>query len=494
MSMTPNATLQFLLGRVPSISRGPAPAGASEFAAVFAAAAGEAGEEQTTSRQPPRLLMTPAAVHAPERTEAEARPTAADRPANGEVPDRAAGARLTVRNLQTALPAGAEGAAVDAQTAQSAAPARVTVAGATPIAVTPEPGEPATPAAPAPSMPAQAVPTATPAPITRNAAAWSGPVTPAGPLASQPGAAPAGEPGEAILQRLTKYLTAATASDGQASPEPDADPLPAANQGDGTRQPPASAVAAPVTLAASATPAAPQAAAIMPRAQTRAIREAQADRQGASQGQGDVSDGGTERPHRDGLRDPLRAQALPLRRGVSSHTSIEDKPLMAPSKDTLTVTRRETHFAPVRRPASVDAHLWTRTAAAETAPPRETPKVSFAGMAEQIKPALEQARTDLETRAPQLLQAQQAAIGAKLSAPVRVIEISLQPASLGALAVTMRITGSGLRVSISASQRETAAALEEDLDKLTALVREAGLDPEAVEVVYAGSSVEARVH
>ncbi|WMS41783.1 flagellar hook-length control protein FliK [Acuticoccus sp. MNP-M23] len=492
MSMTPNATLQFLLGRLPGTPRGAVPPVSPEFAAVLAATAGEANSEQAPPRQP-RLLMASTAVAAPDLGTTAAEPGADPESAASDAPERKV-------ILSRQLPAEQHARAGASSVADAARPLYGTIppasaAEAKPLTVSPPsdglgepvvspvrgaaiedaPGEEAAPRrAAAPARLAQAV-SAEPLPL------------------ATPSTAPRDEPGDALLQRLARYLTATPDAPGTSRPEASDGQVAAAPASNAPGQAPATAVAAPLGAFSQPAPAAPAApAAVAPKPQPlprAAMREVQADRQSTLPTEGDRTDDGVAPTRRDGLREPVQ----PLRRGVASHAGTAEKPVIGPSTDALTITRRETHFAPVRRPASVDAHLWTRNPVADTAPPRETPKPSFSVVADQVKPAMEQARADLETRAPQLLQAQQATAGGKLIAPVRVMEISLQPASLGALAVTMRITGTGLRVSISASQRETAMALEEDLDKLTALVREAGFDPDAVEVVFGGPSVRTQV-
>ncbi len=499
MSMTPNATLQFLLGRVPADRRGQDPAPAKAFEAVLAAAADGTGDERIAPRDP-RQTMLPAVAGRPARPEAAATENVQDAVPRADI--RAA--------VKSATPA----AGLDAAFMEADAEARTDGPRATPASLATPTGQQATaspqpdgsrrtgPGAPVPVMPPQALPGANTDPATRKLSPTPHPDTPKTQQIHPQEPVLREQTGEAILQRLTEYLTAAP-SDREPLPGTPAAPLPPQNTEAPGRQPHGGAVesgAIPVPPAANlatattgAQPARAQPAPPAPKVAARQPHAVEADRTGTA-----MPDGNADEAHpttRDGARDPFRGHVLPLRRGVAVHVAPQDKPALAAPNDAITVTRRETHFAPVRRPAAVDAHLWTRSAAPETAaaPARELPKPSFAAIAEQVKPAFEQLRADLETRAPQLLQAQQAATAGKFVAPVRVMEIALQPASLGALAVTMRITGTGLRVSISASQRETALALEEDIEKLTALVREAGFDPEAVDIVHGGGSVATRL-
>jgi len=155
----------------------------------------------------------------------------------------------------------------------------------------------------------------------------------------------------------------------------------------------------------------------------------------------------------------------------------DTKPLGA-----IAVTRRETHLAPVRTPDAIEMHFWERRVGADPAAHKaEAAKPSFAALADQIKPALEAASPESDTRsAPQTGQSQ--ASTARPPSPVRVVELSLQPASLGAVAVTMRLTGTGLRVTVNATVAETAEALAADRDALASLIAGAGYDASEVVV------------
>ena len=462
MSMTPNATLQFLQGRVPPSARGAAPPAAPEFAAIFAAAAGETGEtgEERSPARPPSLRLS-AAFAEPDAGDIVQGKTAAGKDAFPTGSGQTAGQTVAAVNARADAHAGTAGKslatpplvpAVDTDEAGADAAKAILRTDAT------DRGPRRETSAEFANLKTEANPPFTPSRERVQSQAPSAPGT------------RSGEPGEAILQRLAGYIATAPARSGE-QPAPGAgEPLLPVGVGGANAQPIAGTVARAKNEARS-----PRAPASTPQPGTNATAE------------GEEADTRTVRgglPH---------AQATPLRRGAARAAGDTEKPAAPVSIDALTVTRKETHFAPVRRPASIDAHLWSRTGAAEAAPSREVAKPSFAALAEQIRPAFEQARADLETRAPQLLQAQQAGAGHRFIAPVRVMEISLQPASLGALAVTMRITGTGLRVTIAASQRETAAALEEDIEKLETLVRAAGFDPDAIDVRFEGASVKPRV-
>ena len=149
------------------------------------------------------------------------------------------------------------------------------------------------------------------------------------------------------------------------------------------------------------------------------------------------------------------------------------------------VSRRETHFAPVRRPSSIDASAWRDALPKETseAPKSDAAKPSFSAVAEQLGRALETARPEAEARLQQAIGQQTAAL-ARSVAPLRIVELSLQPASLGNLVVTMRLSGSGLRISVSTSTREAADVLREDRKALKSLIEDAGYEADEILVTY----------
>ncbi|MEM0908624.1 MAG: flagellar hook-length control protein FliK [Pseudomonadota bacterium] len=157
----------------------------------------------------------------------------------------------------------------------------------------------------------------------------------------------------------------------------------------------------------------------------------------------------------------------------------------APTLGSVNVTRRETHFAPVRAPAAIEAHVVQQHLgrdAAMLAKP-ETAQASFTAIADQLKAALDGQDGDGEQRFQQALN-QQATAAQRTPAPLRLVEISLQPASLGALAVTLRLTSAGLKVTVSATNRETAELLNEDKDALANLVAQAGYRSDDIEVIH----------
>lgn len=167
------------------------------------------------------------------------------------------------------------------------------------------------------------------------------------------------------------------------------------------------------------------------------------------------------------------------------------------------VTRRETHFAPVMPPQRHDAITARPTA---TTPPVDTasaaPLPADQGGGQDTRPATEQLGRALERMLPELRPADAPRTAASPAAaadaaariqaqsrsgPVRVVEIQLQPATLGTLTVTMRLSSAGLKVSVSASVRETATRLSDDRSELMQLIRRAGYESADVTVEAAGA-------
>ena len=151
----------------------------------------------------------------------------------------------------------------------------------------------------------------------------------------------------------------------------------------------------------------------------------------------------------------------------------------------ITVTRQETHLAPVRQSPVIAEHAWRSHIAPEVKAELRSDssgKGTFAVVADQMAQALDSLRSDAQAKLQQATQT--LASPARTLAPVKIVELSLQPASLGAIAITMRLTGTGLRVTVSATTRETADALREDRDALSALIADAGYDASDVIVTH----------
>ncbi|ORE95781.1 hypothetical protein ATO13_02945 [Stappia sp. 22II-S9-Z10] len=162
-----------------------------------------------------------------------------------------------------------------------------------------------------------------------------------------------------------------------------------------------------------------------------------------------------------------------------------------------TVTRRETHFAPVMMPQRSGGLPLGQSIGIDTAPPMDdsggTPADGRAAtdqLGRLIERTLPELRAALDGRAPSQMQAASQVAKAQppqSAGPVRVVEIQLQPAALGSLTVTMRLSGSGLKVSVVASVKETAARLSEDRSELTQLIRRAGYEASEITVEAASA-------
>lgn len=197
----------------------------------------------------------------------------------------------------------------------------------------------------------------------------------------------------------------------------------------------------------------------------------------------DIADKAQPRAWSGTARADLRtARGAP--RLASDTGLVQERPL-----GSIAVTRRENHFAPVRRPDAIETHQWRHqlppdtkvTARAEVAH-----KPAFSAVAEQLTLALDGSRGEADAKLQQATL--QAGSAARPLAPVRIVELALQPASLGALSITLRLTGAGLRVTVSASSRETAELLREDREALAALIEGAGYDASEVIVSHRPST------
>lgn len=190
----------------------------------------------------------------------------------------------------------------------------------------------------------------------------------------------------------------------------------------------------------------------------------------------------------DDLQQGTRRRTAPLRGAEPSAAS-----------DALAtkVTRRETHFAPVLMPQrSAAASAQTSAPAGPVPSAEQTPVTPDPRAAtEQLGRFLESTLPELKSadgRTPQLQQlvneGSVRALAAQRAGPVRVVELQLQPAALGTLTVTMRLSSSGLKVNVSASLRETATRLSEDRAELTQLIRRAGYEASEITVEAASPS------
>lgn len=158
---------------------------------------------------------------------------------------------------------------------------------------------------------------------------------------------------------------------------------------------------------------------------------------------------------------------------------------LAPAWPTMAdVVRRETHFAPVMAPTIAEP----LPAAEQPVEPAAAPAAALDAAAAHA-PVIAQVRQALEALDRPSPAVRGAAVTAEPTAPapLRVIELQLQPASLGTVTVTLRLSGTGLRVSVAASVRETAQRLAEDRGELAELVRRAGYGDAEVSVDFTPS-------
>ncbi|MEM9356965.1 MAG: flagellar hook-length control protein FliK [Pseudomonadota bacterium] len=170
-------------------------------------------------------------------------------------------------------------------------------------------------------------------------------------------------------------------------------------------------------------------------------------------------------------------------------TPIADSlPTLPTSQIATKVTSQETHFAPVRRTElsnNLHWHVQTTDITEASREDKGSRKNLFSTVSSQLRSAFDHA-SENDTRTQQFSNYQQTTLTRSI-APVRVVELSLQPASLGAISVTMRLSGSGLRVSIVATSLETTDLLQEESEKLAALLKSIGYDSDEITVRYAKS-------
>lgn len=124
----------------------------------------------------------------------------------------------------------------------------------------------------------------------------------------------------------------------------------------------------------------------------------------------------------------------------------------------VSVVQQETHFEPVLRLSPtqqiVDA-VKTEIAAARPAPATDIDGAS-------------------QTR--------------EAGGPLKVLSIRLEPQSLGAVTVTMRLTGGSLNVHIVASSHETVQMLQQDRDQLSQLLRTSGYSADVASIQQEGAT------
>lgn len=202
-------------------------------------------------------------------------------------------------------------------------------------------------------------------------------------------------------------------------------------------------------------------------------------------------------------RVPLQTQIDPVRltRAILSSAAQDNagKPFTSARLDggrdvpPPQVVRRETHFPVIQRTDPTSPPLRT--------PPDTLPMATQTGQG--ASPASPSAWYSFDRLAPQVFTALSGASGAAADGattrlapppaitpsmamgPVKVIEIALQPATLGSLTVTIRLSPSGLKVSVAATERETARTLSEDSAAMADLVKLAGYEVEEIDIAFA---------
>ena len=120
----------------------------------------------------------------------------------------------------------------------------------------------------------------------------------------------------------------------------------------------------------------------------------------------------------------------------------------------VTTIRQETHFAPMLR----------------------------ASPAIQIADALANGLSDLETESATRTTFDPAAAKSGSSAPLRVLQVQLQPVELGTVTISMSLKADVLELHIDAARADTADMLRRDREVLSDLLRQAGYDVDSVSV------------
>lgn len=200
----------------------------------------------------------------------------------------------------------------------------------------------------------------------------------------------------------------------------------------------------------------------------------------------------TDHRGRTTLRDLSLLQGALQRAGADlSQPTLLTPSLMESAALSPTIVRRETHFAPVARLdlAATDEGLQLALPGdGRTAQGPATPLLDQLRSVLRAPEAMPANASGEASAAPRTAAAP--TVAQLTSGPVRILELALQPASLGTLAVTLRLTPGGLKVTVSATSRETAALLDDDRHALQTLMADAGyaVDALVVETVSATSA------
>lgn len=185
-------------------------------------------------------------------------------------------------------------------------------------------------------------------------------------------------------------------------------------------------------------------------------------------------DGAKERPR--GQSADERSQSIRIVRGGAAHKTVQGQALTdsgATSPMTVQLVKQEVHLPPVRPRVILQA--MEKAAIAAPIEVREDTVVA------QLRSAILPERGADGSLRPEL-QTSRAPLPTTQGEVVKVVELMLKPASLGLVSVTLRLTPSGLRIAVNASERETAERLKDHEGQLQSLFGDAGYRDGAVEV------------
>jgi flagellar hook-length control protein FliK len=129
----------------------------------------------------------------------------------------------------------------------------------------------------------------------------------------------------------------------------------------------------------------------------------------------------------------------------------------------VTTIRQETHFAPMMR----------------------------ASPAIQIADAVANGLADLETESATRSTFDPTAAKSGSTAPLRVLQVQLQPVELGTVTISMSLKADVLELHLDAARADTADMLRRDREVLSDLLRQAGYDVDSVSVRIADSDAGA---
>lgn len=165
--------------------------------------------------------------------------------------------------------------------------------------------------------------------------------------------------------------------------------------------------------------------------------------------------------------------------GSAPATTTLNSETSAPSV-TVNIVRQEVHLPPVRTHSLGNEALEKPVLSSKPSAPSAEPILAQLRSALLADPAADPATQQSDPAGGR----QAPSAGTAQAQVVKVVELMLRPASLGLLTVTMRLTGSGLRVSINASERETTALLQEQEEALKAVLGEAGYEIEGIDLTF----------